>query len=152
MARYRRKPVEVDAVRWTSGTEVDGVEEKDAAIHFSESGRYFYAVAGDFRPDAWLPVNQGDDEKIMPFAFWAVKSGRMEPIADGADDLAALFDRYMDYAGHPEFRPMGLCVIGPPDMQETAIVRDGDWIIIETGGRRLVASPAQLDELYEAIE
>lgn len=141
MPRFRKKPVQIEAVQWNQPGDHPEVRDCGPELIYSESGRYAYLREFSIRADCWIDL-QADEHK--PFAFWKVKDGRHVPLAEASqEDRDRVISCLQD---EPDLRNWG--IVETPEGNMT--VSPGDWIITGVKGETYPCKPDIFEETYEA--
>ena len=178
MAKYRKKPVVVEATQWFPGVAVPGVTEKGTEIHYSDDGRLYYVTRGNDRPTHWLsteaidgPVpddkrqegnffspqwaqfSLGDGRtyhrKALPFSNWKVQDR-----SGKVEPLSENTDLFKDYASLMEWPAQRTPLAHVTTIhKERATITSGDWIIAEPDSEHFYpCKPDIFAATYEPVE
>ena len=180
MAKFRSKPVIVDAVQWKSGDVIDGVTPRAARIRWSDDRRVFYIEKDDFCPRFWLgaekrPGEPTEREKaagflepstamlklrggetycrsVLDFNFWKVHDRLHidEPITE---DTVQLFLDYAAVAGWDEADAMGVARTAYVIQDNRRLfLKSSDWIITDDKGRKSIMEDEAFRRDFEACD
>lgn len=143
--KFRNKPIVIDAEQWQPGKVIEGVQEVKPELLISQNGRYYYLSAlSELRADAWLPVNEGDDE-ILPFAFYEVKVGERR-LATAEDPLTQRYLARME----ADSLPPSYGIVETLEGRKTCL--PGDWIVTGVKGEKYPCKPDLFEATYELAE
>jgi len=150
MARFRKKPVVIDAVQWFKDGDHPAVESRTPKIIFDRAGNYFYVVRYDalqlsrwwlaVDPVGWMAQKYG---AVLPFAFYDVKSGEEVPVSD-RPDLLSLYSKRSGWTTDPI--AMGYV----KTLEGGHLVTPGDWIITGVKGEHYPCKPDIFAQTYES--
>lgn len=153
MPKFRKKPVEIEAIQWNALGGHPEVEDVPVKIVFDRGENYFYVsgLGGESHrmSSFWLALNEEIAAKhgdALPFAYYEVKSGK-EIVADTRPDLV---EAYAKAAGWGERRPLPFGRI--KTLEGTMSVQLGDWIIRGVKGELYACKPDIFAETYDLVE
>lgn len=153
MAKFRKKPVVIDATQWFKDGDHPAVESRAPEIVFDEADNYFYVTRYDSdidRPEAWVAVDPegkiaatyGD---VLPFAFYSLRAGKRTPIT-AFPELAT------EYAKRSSWTTAPIAMGYVRTLEGGHMVTPGDWIITGVKGEFYPCKPDIFAETYEAAE
>lgn len=151
MAQFKNKPKTIEAEQWFPGKEIKGVFIREPEIIFSKDERLYY-ISDFARPILarnWLSVEKQADGKydVLPFAFYEVKHGKIEPISRD-DERYKLYAKLEEWEGEPTPYAYVVTIHG-----EKAKLAPGDWVITEPDGEHhYPCKPDIFEATYEPIE
>jgi hypothetical protein len=155
--KFRKRPVEVEAVQWFKNGDHPAVEERKAHILFSRDGAYYYVThyefgSGSDMPMAsnWVAVDPNSPEAqktgaILPFAFYEVKSGEKASLKAHPE----LVNRYVEIQGWPRWPTEDRGYI--KTLEGGHLVTPGDWIITGVKGEFYPCKPDIFKATYEPV-
>lgn len=175
MAKFRKKPIIIEAVQWQPGMDVPGVVLPQLTIHYSRSGEEYYVTGGPSRPTMALSTKQHDGEvpedqrnpnaflgpfpvqinhndgrkwwrHSYPFNCWEIKSGTSKPADPASDEV-------VDYAvasGWPNLNPSDGAYV--QTLEGRMFVSPGDWIITGVKGEKYPCKPDVFAQTYEPAD
>lgn len=177
MGKYRKKPLEVEAVQWFPGKEVEGVRLAEAEIIYSADEECYYIRQGNQPARHWLGKRQLDgpvpealkkDRMIgwMEFREWDRQPHRMNRTyhrkllsfafwsVDTGDRQPIATDdpRYLDYAATEKWEQRAEAYVITIHEQQ-AWLDPADWVITELDGKHhYPCKPDVFEMTYEQIE
>lgn len=148
--KFQRKQVQIEATQWFKPGDSEFVKDVGPSVIFDRLKNYFYIshFDKDVRfPDTWLAVDPEGEvaEKnglSLPFAFYELRSGAIEP-AEEHPDLLARYAEEMRWDTMP--RAVG-------KLEGGYEVTPGDWIAVDVyGAVRLIPEDVMAKE-YEVFD
>ena len=146
MAKYRKRPVIIEAEQYFVGKPCTGVKVTNPEIIYSYDDKLFYIT--HCGSTEWLSVEPKEGKyKAYPFAFYEIKSGKREPIQNKLE----LVDLYMDLFDLKY--PKAYAWVETIHDGQTVEVKDGDFIIPESDGIHYYpCKPEEFANNYELVE
>lgn len=180
MAKFRKKPVVIEAEEWVPGKQIDGVIERPSELIYSRNGKAYYVSVYDkafemsrywlgvekvpgplteeqkkggglFEP-SWLEIRKPTGEIYCRSVYPFVTFDIKSGDSIPVADCKDddLFQDYASIMRWPKRIPLAIGIV--ETLEGNMIASPGDWIITGVAGEKYPCKPDIFEKTYEPAE